>query len=340
MPSLSVLRVVIPLVVLGLLALFAFSLKPRPPAHTRPLAGSSGAEDLEERVQDFSITELVGSIEKLRGAVELIRETPEGRLILEGVRELAIERGERGPLLVSARLGEGSGRPGERHWRFEDEVVLRDPAAGLSVFLPSVHVDEQAGLAQATGSVRFEGPALAGEADAITYDLTGRPSVVMRPRLSDPSGATLTAERAALHEGLRIVELEGAVEGLRPGERLRSRAMRLRRDEEDRLRHLVATGEVRGAWEQGPGLPEATLGAERLETAWDAAGAVERMDLDGSAELARGAERLGAPTIVVRRDDTRRRGAAAGGAWGPPPPAEPESGGVGKSVKLGGAPII
>ena len=232
--------------------------------------------------------------------MDLLEQGEEGRLHLEGIRGLEIEREGRGPLIVSAELGEGQGETGSRVWQFEGEVVIRDPEERLRLSLPRLEVDEAAGEARATGPVRFEGPGIAGTATELVYGLRGQASRLRLPELDDARGGRLTADEALFLDGVRDVELVGRVRATGAGHEFEASRLRLFRREDHGLERAVAGGGVRGSSTLADGR-RARWRSERLEAGWDADGRIVRVLLDGEALVQRGTESLAASTIEAVR---------------------------------------
>jgi lipopolysaccharide transport protein LptA len=232
------------------------------------------------------------------GDADLLQTGEGGSLHLEGVRNLVIEREDRGPLVVSAARADRVGEEGRLVWRFEDHVVFREPEEGLELTLPSLEVDQAVGEARAAGDIRFAARSAAGRAAAVVYGLRGQPGELTRPELADGS-ARLTAERALLLDGIRDVEFQGQVLLVRPDARLQADLLRVVRGAADRVRRVDARGSVRGSGSAAAG-PTAGVAADRLEAGWGDAGELEELRISGDATLHHGDDSLTAAVVDAR----------------------------------------
>jgi lipopolysaccharide transport protein LptA len=288
----------LPLLLLFLGVLLWRSWEPRSDVHREP---AEVPEAAGPRAEGLSFKEFgVGSDSTIEGHAEVFEPRDDGSLHLEGIRDLEIQREDRGPLLITAARGDRKGLEGKQRWYFEEEIVVRDPEEGLRLLLPSLVVDDVTGEARATGTVRFYAPNLEGRADGVVYGLRGQPGVLERPEVEDAQGGRITGRRAHLLDGIRDVELVGDVRAVQDANRLESGKLRLLRGPEDRLRQAVATERVSGNWSRGPD-PDGEFRSDRLEVRWDGAGEVEFLGLGGDAVVTRGGETLSASTIDVAR---------------------------------------
>jgi lipopolysaccharide transport protein LptA len=292
-------RILLPLLLVVLGVLVWRSWEPRSAVHRTP--GESGDAGTP-RAEGLSIIEFgPGSASTFAGHADVFEPQDDGSLHLEGIRDLEIQREGRGPLLVSAGRGVGTGAENARSWHFEDEVVFREPEAGLHLVLPSLEIDDDAGEARSRGDIRFFAPDLEGRAEALVYGLTGQPGELERPELEDRRGGKISAQRGRFLDGIRDVELIGDVRVVQAAKRLDAGKLRLVRGPEDRLRQAVATERVAGEWSGGPE-QKGTLRGERFEIRWDGAGEIEFLGLGGGALLTRADETLAASTIEAARN--------------------------------------
>ena len=293
-------RILLPALLILLGGLLVWSLKPRGSVHSLP--AGAGTHDAP-RVGGLTFIEFQGSSRSIAGDADLFQPGEDGRLHLEGIRDLEIEREDRGPLNVSAIRGDREGEDGERFWRFEEQVVFGDEEEGLTLRLPRLVVDEEAGEARSAGDIRFDAPNLRGTAASLVYGLRGQPGLLVRPELEDEQGGRLTALEAHLLDGFKDIELVGEVRVSRRGQSIDTDRMRLIRGETDRLQTAEASEGARGSWSMGAGDP-AHVEARRLAARFDPSGEVEHLLLTGDAELHRGVESLAASSIEgTRRDD-------------------------------------
>jgi lipopolysaccharide transport protein LptA len=279
-------RVLLPLLLLFMGILVWRSWKAPPDAHSAP---NRGPENGAPVVQGLSIKEFgEGSTSTFDGQAEVAEPHDDGSLHLEGIRDLELQREDRGPLLVSAARADRTGQQGQWHWSFEEQVVFREPDKGLEVTLASLQIDDAIGEARSSGSIRFEAPNLKGRAESLVYGLHGQTGEMRNPEFEDLQGGRLTARRAVLLDGVRDVELVDEVRVDHAEGQLSSDALRLIRGPEDRLRQALATGDVAGFRPGREVEPEASFRAEKLDLRWDEVGEVDFLSLSGEAWLARG----------------------------------------------------
>lgn len=288
MPQIRLLRWLLPsllgLVVIGLL----LSWDPPVPIHRAPVESSS--EELR-KAEGVNYVVLVGANQDLRLKAEEVKEGQDGSLRARGIERIEIDRGRRGPLVVSAGLGEGHGPLGSRQWTFEQEVVLHDPDEGLQLRVARVEVDETAREARAAGAISLSGPNLSGTATSLRYGFAGQPGEIGAPRLHDVTGSSMRAERMVLHDALRDFELVGSVELTAPQGHMTAASIRIQRSDGGKIERVVATGSVRASW-TSPSNVALTASATRLDVELDATGMPLRLGLHGDAVLLHGVDRL------------------------------------------------
>jgi lipopolysaccharide transport protein LptA len=292
------LRLLLPALLVLLAVAIYYSWVPRSAVHS---PAADGAEAQTPHAAELTFVEWEGGKRSVAGNVEHFEQQPDGRLHLEGIRDLEIHRPDRGPLVVSAERGERDDREGRRVWRFEKEVVFREDEPGLELRLPSLEVDEQSGEARSQGEIRFSAPGLRGEAEGLVYGLRGQPGRLDRPQLSDERGGRLTAATAVLLDGVRDIDFAGDVRVVQSEERLDAGRLRMWRTADDRLERIVAAEGVWGSWPVGSG-PPANLRSDELDVRWDAEGQVARLLLRGHAVLRRDVESIAADRIEARRE--------------------------------------
>ena len=168
MRRLLVLRILLPAALVVFLVLIVIALQPPPQVH-RDTAGGPG--ETSRRAREFRFIELRGDRPVLDFDADLVEEGEDGKVHLENIARFVIDRAERDPLIIRARIGDYEGEAGERILRFDREVELSDPSAGLKLTLPVLVVDEAAGEARCTDEVRFEGPGLRGTGSSLVLSL-------------------------------------------------------------------------------------------------------------------------------------------------------------------------
>ncbi|MCP3979986.1 MAG: hypothetical protein GY716_11835 [bacterium] len=295
MLRLRVLRILLPGVLVLFVVLLAFALRERPSAVVSPGQGTDAAR---RSAKDANLVEIHGERKTLEMKAGLIRELEDGKTQLEQIEEVKVSRSDGPPLVISAKSGIYEGAPGERRFEFDDQVVIHDPAEDLTVWLPVLDIDEEAGVARSEGEVRFRSGTLEGRASLLVYSLDDRPTELFEPVVEDDDGGRLSAPRGLLHDGLEDVELFDGVVVQRGDESLRSGRMRIQRTEEGAFEHLLASEDVRGVVVSPRG--RVSLLGREAEVWWNAGSAVERMRLEGDAEVQRGPESLAAERVEMR----------------------------------------
>lgn len=298
MRRLRLLQVLLPAVLIVFVWLVVVALRPRPAVQQAPPAdaieGKGG--------RNVIFTELEGGDTRLSGDIDSIEEAADGRLSLEGIRELLLRREEGSPLEIAADVGDIAGETGARTMIFENGVTIRDADAGLVLTLPRLEVDESTGEARSTAGLSVEGPALSGTADSLVYGLSGQPTVLESVDFENADGVRLEAARAVLVDGLDDVELQGDVRLTRGEERLNTERMRVERNERGALRRARADQGVDASLAVDPGRL-VSVSADSADVGWDGRGAVESLALAGGAIVRHGTESLAAEGIDTRRTD-------------------------------------
>jgi len=288
------LRALLPAALGVFLLLVVVSLRERPSAH-RPTEG--GTLPNGRSGKGFQGQWLDGDRAALDARAGLLEERPGGGYHLEDVERLAIARTGRGPLVVEqARAADVEGTAGARRIHVRDDVVVFDPHDGLRVTLPSIEVDEVAGIAESTGAIELEGPGLRGRAAGVRYDLRGGPSELRQPTFEDRAGGRARSDSALLHDGLRDLELRGGVAGERGAERFAADTVRVWRGENDRPRRAEWRGHA-SARVRTTDEVYVDLAADSIDAEWDEQGRPSRARLDGGARLERPDQALSAERI-------------------------------------------
>jgi len=291
-------RILLPVLLILLVVMVWKSWVPRTGSSREP--AETGGQDFP-RGTGINFHEFTGSGRSISGQVELFEPGEDERLHLEGIRKLLIERDDGGPLIIRAVRGDREGKGNERVWRFEEEVVFNEEEKGVLLRLPSLVIDEEAGEARSDGEVLFEGPNMEGRASSLLYGLQGQPGELTFPEIEDERGGSMSADRAILLDGVRDVELLGAVKVVQPGAHLETERLHLVRGEDDQLERAEADGGVTGGFlvEEGP---HAELKSDALDLRWDDEGEVASFRLTGEALLVRGDETLSADSIEAERE--------------------------------------
>lgn len=305
MLRLRLLRILVPLLLVGLAIVLYLTWVPR-----APLQGEArrSADPEEPRASDIWFVEYEGDRRSVAGDVARLEERGDGGLHLEGIRDLEIHRENGGPLIVNADRGDRTGEEGSRIWSFEERVVFYETERHLRLFLPVLEIDEARGEARSSGEIRLEGPGLNGRCEALVYGLRGQPGELTRPVLHDGQSGTMSARSATLWEATRDVELIGEVALARAGERLDAGRVRLWRGGGERLERVQAAGGVWGSWPIETGAP-LHLRADALELEMDENGETRRIELHRDALLRRELRSIGAEELQMERQG------AAGSGW-------------------------
>lgn len=294
------LRILLPALLLPFLVFLAFMLRQRPIALSR---GSGGDDHAGPRAESIELTDIWGSSRRLFVRARLGELDAEGRLHLEGVDRVEVDREKDPPLVIRADRGNVDGKPGHRVMRLEGGVEVREENAGLVLSLPTLEVDEAASEARSVGTASFEGDRYRGHAASIQYGLESQQTVLASPHVHMEDGSTLTAQRAVLRERLRETELDGGVHVVRASEEFRCAHLRLIRDDDGRLRRAVATKGVHGSGIRVASAPS-TFRAERLEVDWGEEGQPTRFAAQGQVLLRQDAREVAADSIEGGRGKT------------------------------------
>ena len=296
MLRIRIFRALLPVLLIFLGLVIWRSWNPRTPVHRDAPAGQRE----QPRAEGLLFKEYSeGSTNSLRGHADVFEPREDGTLHLEGIRELEIQREDRGPLIISAMLGDRRGPEGEQRWSFKDQVVFRESEQDLQLSLPFLDIDEQAGEARSSGDIRFEATNVQGRAKSMFYGLNGQPGELLELELVDGQGGRVRADRAVLLDGIRDVELIDNVRVTRQSDWLEAGKIRMLRGPQDRLRQAIASDGVAAKWsiEGVPG----ELQTERLDARWDDSGEIEFLGLSGRAFLVRGENTMEAGTLEAVR---------------------------------------
>ncbi len=291
------------------LALFLRA-RPSPPAAPPEPSESPAAA----QVREFSFSDFVGGALRLFAKAGKGRVNPDGSFELQDLRELKIPRSKGSPLLLTAPRAMGAGAEGKRRIRLDGGVEVRDEDAAMTVRIPSVEIDQVAGIANSIGEVRLQSPKFSGSADRVVYGLEGQPTELSGVRIEAEPRAVVTASRGFLYRESREIELRGNVHGVQDGSILDADRVLLFRDADGALERAESSGEVRGAAaSQSSGAEPLRFGARSAWAHATSGGPFDRVRLVGEAWLSEGASRLGAERIEASRSASGDAMEAEGG---------------------------
>ena len=305
------LRILLPVLFLGFLVVVGFAVRTRPPRRivTSPASGEEGA-----RMEGFRFSDLVGGRRRLLVEAGVGRIDEDGSFSVEDVRRAEIDREGKPPLILAAPKGYGAGKEGQRVMRLEGGVTLRDDAAGLTIAIPTVEVDQITGVVRSLGEARLTGGTWSGTASAIVHSLKGEPDQIMTLVLDDATGGHLEAQKATVDQGAGRLVLEGAVSARQLGFDLESGRVVLERDAASgRLRRAEAGPGVRGRATRG----DTAAGRFEARTAvalWGGDGQPESLVLEGGAHVEQTQGSLTADRAEVRSRPDGARAVTATGA--------------------------
>src|SRR5262249_29844107 len=128
-------------------------------------------------------------------------EDAQGAWRLEGGKRLEIDRENAPPIVGRAARGTATGGQGQRVFRPEGGVEIREQEQGLLVSLPTLEVDQPAGVARSLGEVKISATRFEGTAREVVYGLNGQPTEIRDLALQDREGGSLRAPLAFLKRG-------------------------------------------------------------------------------------------------------------------------------------------
>src|SRR5262245_46472859 len=99
---------------------------------------------LGPRAEGISVTEIWSGNLRTFLRARLGQLDKDGRLHLEGVERVEVDRERGSPLVLRAERGNVEGKSGHRLLRLEGGVEVKDEGAGLRLDLPTLEVDEAA----------------------------------------------------------------------------------------------------------------------------------------------------------------------------------------------------
>jgi lipopolysaccharide transport protein LptA len=295
-----VLRVLVPALLVPFLLVIVFALRERPA--TRTVGGPSIVPE-GPRVEDLRFDDLLGPARRLSLHAKAGWQDAQGAWHLEGVERLEIDREDGPPIVVRAARGSATGGPGQRVFRLEGGVEIREEEHGLLVSLPTLEVDQPAGVARSLGNVEITADRFSGTAREVVYGLNGQPTEVRDLALRSSEGATLRAPLAFLKRGSEEAELSGGVHAERAHTTLDAGTAKLTRGEGGKLRMAHAESGV-VATDATPGKAVARLSARSAEFHWSESGDPSSASLRGDAQVQQGESSIAAPAIDVAKDAT------------------------------------
>jgi hypothetical protein len=244
MHRIRLLRILLPILLLGFLIVIALTLRARPRA--RAGAAPDPSADQSARMEGFRFSDLVGGRRRLLVQAKVGRVDEQGAFEVEQVERFEVDRENQAPLLLTATRGAGSGAQGKRTVRLEGGVTLRDDESGLGLEIPTVEIDQVAGIVRSIGAVALKSEAWSGSAEEVIYSLKGEPTQMRTLVLDGPAGGHLSAQRASMRVGSRTLTLGGQVEASQRGMSLRAEDVVLVRRADGGLESAIASPAVTG----------------------------------------------------------------------------------------------
>jgi lipopolysaccharide export system protein LptA len=298
MRRLRVLRIVLPVALVGFLIAVALTLKARPPRGPAAADASAGQDN---RMEGFRFSDFLEGRRRLLVQAKVGRVDEQGAFSVEDVQRFELDRESQGPLLMTASRGAGSGAQGKRIVRLEGGVTLKDGDAGIDLDIPTVEIDQVAGVVRSVGEVRLRNASWTGSASEVVYSLKGEPTVASDLTLDGPDGGHLVARRVVVPPSSRLLTLTGDVVARQKGMTLRADNVAVERRADGRVANVTATPAVSGS---APGLGGglAEFAAREVHASWNDQGTVSAVSLEGNAHAThtRGtiaADRIEAKTV-------------------------------------------
>jgi lipopolysaccharide export system protein LptA len=281
MHRIRVLRILVPILLLGFLVVIALTLRSRP----RPRAGPPEmSADQGARMEGFRFSDLVGGRRRLLVQARVGRVDDQGAFEVEQVERFEVDRENQGPLLLTATRGAGSGAQGKRTVRLEGGVTLKDDESGFGLEIPTVEVDQVTGVVRSLGAVVLKSDTWSGSASEVIYSLRGEPTKVLNLVLNGAAGGHLSAQHATLLASSRTLTLGGQVEASQGGMTLHAEDVVLVRGADGRLESATATPAVTGTASPIAG-GSAGFAAREVRALWGPSGRVENVTLSGGARV-------------------------------------------------------
>jgi lipopolysaccharide export system protein LptA len=296
MHRIRVLRILVPILLLGFLAVIGLTLRSRP----RPTGGAADSStDQSARMEGFRFSDLVGGRRRLLVQARVGRVDDQGAFEVEQVERFEVDRETQAPLLLTATRGAGSGAQGKRTVRLEGGVTLKDDESGLGLEIPTVEIDQVAGIVRSLGAVVLKSDAWSGSASEVIYSLKGEPTQILNLVLNGPEDGHLSAQRASLRAGSRTLTLGGQVEASQGGMALHAEDVVLVRGPDGRLESAAASPAVTGTASPIAG-GSAGFVAREVRALWDRGGHVDSVTLSGGARIQHPRGNVAADTIEAK----------------------------------------
>ena len=125
MRRLRLLRVLFPIALVVVVAALVVAFRDRPQAHR---VSASGTGHIQQRVTGLKAVSVTPEGRTLAFEVDQVQELEEGKYRLEDIERLEVFREGLEPLVVTARLGDVEGEPGQRVMRFRGGVTEARPS--------------------------------------------------------------------------------------------------------------------------------------------------------------------------------------------------------------------
>lgn len=298
MQRVRLLRILLPVFLVGFVLAIGLTLRSRPAGRRLPPELSS---DSRAHAEGFTFSDLVAGRRRLLVQARVGRLDDTGRFEVEEVERVEIDREDQPPLVLTAARGAGAGPEGKRTMRLEGGVTIHDEETGFDLSIPTVEVDQVAGVVRSIGDVDVVGEFWKGEAAAVVYSLTGRPAEIMGLQVEGRDGASLEAHRAVVETKTRIVTLDGEVEARQGGTILRAPMVVLVRGPEGRIESATASSSVTGSIGSAAS-GEGSFASREARAVWGPDGVIDAVSLSGGARVqhVRGevtADRIDAQTV-------------------------------------------
>ncbi len=281
MRRLHLLRWLLPIALLGLVVAIVIAVRGRPQRGAVPADPST---DQSARMEGFRFSDLVEGRRRLLVQARVGRVDDQGAFDVEHVERVEVDREAQPPLLLTAEHGSGSGTQGKRNVRLEGGVTIHDDDTNLGMEIPTVEIDQVAGVVRSLGPVRLSGEAWKGTAESVVYSLKGDGTRIKELALDGPDGGRLVAQSVMIPPGSKTLTLEGAVDASQNGMALHADHVVVVRGAEGRLESVTATPAVTGS-AAGLAGGVAAFAAQEARVAWDAQGRPTSFGLSGGARI-------------------------------------------------------
>lgn len=303
MRRLRILRILLPVLLAGFVVAIVVAVRSRPP---RGIVPSAASTEKGARMEGFRFTDLIGGRRKLLVQARIGRMEDRGAFRIEGVERVEIDREGDSPLVLTAARGVGSGAQGKRVIRLEGGVTLHDDDLGLTLVIPTVEIDQVAGVVRSLGNVKVEGERAHGTASALVYSLRGEPARIFTLLLDGPGGEHVDAHEVTVPAGSRTALLEGDVHAREGGMEIAAERVALARSARGKLERADASPLVTGkavALAGGSG----AFAAREFHATWGPDGSLATVELLGEARVEHTRGMLAADRIAARALDVPGR---------------------------------